>query len=443
MAITLSSTRHGNSLPLSVNRLGFLSRTRQRGMTLGLFISASLMLAGCGGSGSETTTTSGTLTFNAYKAAADLDTTSPTTTLTEAEQAEVATRTRQWATTTLVGTDPSRPNNAFVLPLLYFSRTQAVTAAVTLSMNLRNSQSPSDAAIDAGLMRGLSRTISAGANVDVSQSFMDAITARGQRDIWQALTLKPLTDSELAASPNHRMDIQDDYSFTISWPMSTVFEGVYQSSDGSRVQTSMVRVSGQVRSVSDGDMDAVALSLPEGRWLLRLTPTQPIETVSASQLDAMLAAAGKWLGPDAVSAAVLGELILPLSVTDGYTDNGENDVGGLVDSSGAWTQLTDIDGTGSILASVTPGYSHLNLYDGGMATSGTNYISFIFSRPDNTDFPTSGFGLTQYPVVDWVSCGPTDLRPSYFALIDSAGRIEMLARFVTVDGLPCSDAVSP
>lgn len=214
--------------------------------------------------------------------------------LSDAEKNEASRRSREWASATMVTRDTLFPENAVTIPPLYFARAQAVAAAAfgtTLTRLRQALPAPSSDAVAAALMRGVSRTIGAGADLPVTVEFMNAVTAHGQPGTWATLTLKPLSEADLATERNLKLRVRDEYNADIAWSQATAFEGVFEHGGGYRIRSPMLRIVGPHRAVADDAMDVVALSLPKDRWLVRITPKASLRSWTADDLELALSKA--------------------------------------------------------------------------------------------------------------------------------------------------------
>ena len=394
-----------------------------------------MLIAGCGGGSSNNGELQSTTNLSAY-AALPVPTVVPME-LTESQRAEVAAAARSWAVETLITRDGGFPENGVVLPPLYFARVQAVAAAAsgtTLALLRRAIPVPTDNAIVAALTSGLRRSISASAEASVMRTFMDTVTAREHPDTWESLSLEPLSASRLAASPNLRMQIVDELVLNIGWPAVSEFDGVFVNDAGARVRSRMLRISGPTLTRSDGIAKSVALSLPQERWLISITPQQALESLSAASLNLILASTITWLGTATAVPSSLQPLVLPLQAT--FRPLGIYDIRGMEEAqSVTQADLRGIDGKGGTFAELSSSGSILNITAAGLQVFGFSAVSFIFS-PDNRF--GGGVVTTQLVVLPPVACAGFDLRSSYLVLIDKLGRIEMAARFSRVGGAPCS-----
>lgn len=394
------------------------------------------LLTGCGGGGGgDGEQATGTTSFRAYAASAGADRATPAT-LTAAERDEVAQRSREWAVATLMPPGGSFGHNEVVIPPLYFGQAQAVAAAAagdTLAQ-LRLSVPAATPGVQAALMRGVTRTISAGPDAAVTESFMRSVTAAGELAPWAALTLDPLSAAILASEPRLRLRIQDGFRRSLPWPQVVAFDGVFANASGARLKVPMLRVSGQLRGSTSADMTALALSLPQGRWLLRLTPTGPMAQWSAADLQAALArATADALG--AGGTTIHGELVLPAAT--GFNALGMDDRRGLtLAQDRVQADLRGLDGKGGTYAELPAGTGALNLGATGLTLVGSTTTSFVYS-PDNLAGGGAGFELVIPPPPPG-ACSDTDLHPAYLALINGLGGVEMLARFTTLAGVPCT-----
>jgi hypothetical protein len=394
------------------------------------------LLAGCsGGGGGESEQVAGATSFRAYAASAGGDSATPAA-LTAAEKDEVAQRSRDWAVATLVPPGAGVGGNEVAIPPLYFARAQAVAAAAagdTLAQ-LRLSVPAASPGVQAALMRGVTRTISAGPDAAVTESFMRSVTAAGQVAPWAALTLDQLSAAALASEPRLRLRIFDEYRPSLPWPQVVAFDGVFANTSGERLQVPMLRVSGQIHRSSSADMAAVALSLPQGRWLVRLTPTGPIAQWSAAELKVALArAAADALGAGGTTAH--GELVLP--VATGFTALGVDDRRGFtLAQDRQLADLRGLDSKGGTYAELPAGTAALNLGATGLTLYGSTTTSFVYS-PDNLAGGGAGIELVTPPPPP-VACGDTDLHPAYLVLFNEQGGVEMLARFATLVGVRCN-----
>jgi hypothetical protein len=405
-------------------------------------------LAACGGpdsgkgsvSGSGASGASGgTTTFLAYAQANPVPTGSPVTLSTQ-ERAEVASRSRQWAAEALITRDAQFPTNAVVLPPLHFGRVLSVGAAAsgtTLAELQGVVPAPSSPAVAAGLMRGLSRLISSGEATVVSALFMDAVSAKGYPDTWASLTLSPLSAGELLAVPNLRLAVGDVYATSLAWPQVVAFGGVFEAEGGTRGLAPMLRITGPIRSAVDATMSAVALELPQGRHLVRITPNGALSGWSADALVQAIATVTSTITGAGAAAAVTGDLVLPdLSVEDPpvYGVARGNDFRGMGEAMDmVHANLRGMDGLGGNYVELNGVSASMTINAGGMTINGSAMSRFIFS-PLNLNGP--GFfnvTITQGGGGGGIlgECGTPDLRPSYLAVINALGGVEMLARLAT------------
>ncbi len=408
------------------------------------------LLAGCGGGGGGDSEQANSATsFRAYAASAGSDSATPAA-LTAAEKDEVARHSREWAVATLVTRDTSvgvfgtvltgATANAVAFPPLHFARSQAVAAAAagdTLAQ-LRLSLPATTPAVQAALMRGVTRTVSAGPDVAVTADFMRSVTAAGQVAPWVALTLDQLSAATLASEPRLRLRIVDEFLPSVPWPQVVVFDGVFVSAYGERAQVAMLRVSGPLLSSTSADMTAVALSLPQGRWLVRLTPTGPIRDWSAADLQAALArATADAVGAGAV-AAVHGDLVLPAAA---FAALGMYDRRGLtLAQDPVNADMRGLDGKGGTYAELAAGTGAVELGAAGLLVHAGTATSFVYSPVNSWAGGSYGVVMTNVTLLPQplpVACGDADLQPGYLALINELGGLEMLARFSVLYGVRC------
>jgi hypothetical protein len=358
--------------------------------------------------------------------------------LSAAERGEVAARSRQWAAETLITRDALFPANAVALPPLYFGRVLAVGAAAsgtTLAELLGVVPAPSSPAVAAGLVHGLYRQIRSGEATVVTPQFMDAVSAKGFSDTWSSLTYSPLSAGDLAAVPNLRLEVLDSYDVRLPWPQVAAFDGVFEREDGNRGVAPMLRVTGNIRSVGDATMSAVALELPQERHLVRITPAGVLSAWTADTLVQAIATVSNAITGAAAVASASGDLVLP--VLSGFGARGAGDRRGMGEAMDiVHANLRGMDGKGGNYAELTDGTASLSLNASGMNVGGFMASRFIFS-PLNVNGPgTFGLVISQDMgnVIVAVPCGSTDLRPSYLVLINGDGGVEMLARFARADG---------
>jgi len=397
------------------------------------------LLAGCGDGSPPSAVIVSTAAFRDFATAnAAADTVVPTE-LTALEKTEVASRSRQWSVDTLVTRDTGFPENALAIPPLYFARAEAVAAAAygtTLAQLRGVYPAPSSPRVADALMRGISRTISAGTATRIATSFMDAVTARATPDTWSALVIQPLSDAQLAAQPNLRLSINDEFTASLAWPQATVFNGVFAAENGGRLETRMVRITGPLVTATDADMDAAALALPQGRWLLRITPTGSLRAWSAASVEAAIAKLTAFIAAATGQTLLTGDLVVPMDVS--YSALG--DVRGMDEAqSQVMADLRGLDGHGGDYVEFPGSSAVFTLNASGGSVQGSDSVSFIFSPlnrfSDGGGGEGSGVILTAYPLPESNTCGKAvDLRPSYLALVDEIGRVELLARFMAVDG---------
>lgn len=400
------------------------------------------MLAGCGGGGDNTIggggggggSTSGVTSFQAFAALTPpLGNGGLPAALTDTSEAEAAQRSRAWAAETLITRDPTSGGNAVTLPLLYFARAQAVAAAAagtTLTELRQVFPATSSATVDAALVQGLQRTLSAGGSTSFLTTFLSTVTVRAHIGVWDTLTLSQLSAGALQSDPNLRLRIEDVYQFAASWPQVTLVTGVFQNVSGSRVSTSLLRITGQRVTISGGGMDAIALALPDDRWLVRITPTGTLSSWTTADLTAALSQVAAGL--DAATPTV-GELVLPLE--SGFTAAGASDTRGMTEAQDpARANLSGLNGGGTY-ADLPAGTASMSIGSTGIGVTGSGQVTFIFN-PSN---PSNGSGVivTQNNPTPAIFCGATDLRASYLAIVNEYGRVEMLARLAFATGTPC------
>jgi hypothetical protein len=403
------------------------------------------ILAACGGGGSSNSGSdapagdSSITTFHAYAALHNSGTnTSASLQLSGAEQTEVASLSRHWLATTLIdGNQIVASPNAVAISSLYFARVDAVTSAAygtTLAQIQQAVPTPSSAAVQAALMNGVARTISAAANSNIKKEFMDAVTANGQQQAWASLALQPLSQVDMALTPNLRLRIDDAYQTQVSWPQAQTFQGVFEAASGSRVQTSLLRITGQTLVVTDTTADTVVLALPQNRWLVRITPVANISTWSASDLEQAISNATAAIAAQGAQALTQGDIVLPSGAA--FDSLGVYDLRGMSEAQDyVHADLRRIDGQGGAYASLTGNASLLSISSQGLTVSGLSSSKFIFS-PDNVNGPANaGISIGNVPAP--VVCAATDLRPSYLVLINKYGGVEVLARVAILDGTAC------
>ncbi len=365
-------------------------------------------------------------------------------TLSDTEKAEAAARSRRWAVETTFSANPAA--NTVTLPPLYFARAEAVAAAAfgtTLTQIRKKVPAPSSPAVAAALMRGISRTVSAAEDAPVTTAFMNAITADGQPGTWSHLTLKPLSLADLASERNLRLSIYDSYSADIAWPQATPFDGVFESDNGQRILSHMLKIVGPHRTMADGAMDVVALPAPHGRWFVRITPKGGLQSWAADDLDFALSKVAGELAAQASEPLTEGEIILP--ITSYFETLGIDDLRGMGEAQDrVRADLRGLDGQGGTYANLPDGYASLNMRTDGLTVSGDNAASFIFS-PDNIFGGPYGIG------VEWVNFSQapcevtdsrTDFKPSYFALINTVGGVDMLARLTSLSPIMCQATIT-
>lgn len=355
--------------------------------------------------------------------------------LSDAARAEVARLSREWSVATLVTRDPHFPDNAVAVSPLYFARAEAIAAAAagtTLSQLRQVVPAPASQSVTAALIHGISRTISAKAGFLVAPSFMDAVTARGQPGTWSTLALKPVLEADAAADPYLRFSIWDDYTKQVSWSQAQVFDGVFESDSGVRVQAPMIRLGGARRLPVEA-ADVVALALPQSDWLLRITPPAGVRAWSADELDRAVASATAAAASQSTQALTTSELVLPLNPE--FRPLGTDDRRGMAEAQDrVLADLRGMDGIGGNYAVLSDGYARLHIDDMGMTVSGSSFTQFSYS-PDN--WLTTGVGTTFNPPGEPLPCTTTDLRPSYLVLVNRHGSVVMLARVSTLLGLAC------
>lgn len=405
-----------------------------------IWVAVAATLSACGGGGggeSAPVNRDASLTFRAYAAEHPTDPApNASLQLTDAARAEVAKLSRQWSVATLVTRDPLFPDNAVAVSPPYFARTEAVAAAAagtTLSQLRQAVPAPSSGSVTAALMHGISRTIYAKTEFPVAPSFMDAVTARGQAGTWSTLLLKPVSDAAAIAEPNLRFLITDDYSKQVTWSQAQTIDGVFETDGGIRVQAPMVRLLGARRLPFDG-ADVAALALPQGDWLVRITPMAGLRALSADDLDRALASTAAAIASQATQTPTTIDLVLPLNPT--LRPLGTDDRRGMAEAQDrVRADLRGMDGIGGNYAVLSDDYASLIIESTGMAVWGVSATRFNYS-PENW-WTGSGFGTVGLPVVESPRCTTTDLRPSYLALINRYSSVVMLARVTTLNGLAC------
>ena len=403
------------------------------------WIAVAATLGGCGGGGeSSPVNRDAPMAFRSYATMHATETAAGAPLqLSDAARAEVARLSRQWSVATLVTRDSQFPDNSVAVSPQYFARAEAIAAAAagtTLSQLRQMVPAPSSQSVTAALMHGISRTIYAKAEFPVAPSFMDAVTARRQAGTWSTLELKPLSDADAAADPYLRFFIWDDYTKQVAWSQAKVFDGVFETDAGVRVQTPMIRLTG-ARSLAVDAVDVLALALPQDDWLVRITPLAGIRAWSADDLDRALVSATAAIASQAAQTLTASELVLPLNPE--LRPVGTDDRRGMAEAQDrVLADLRGMDGSGGNYAVLSDGSARLNIDSVGMTVSGSSTTQFRYS-PDNR-FTTGGFGTTWHPpVAEPPPCAATDLRPSYLALINRYGSVVMLARVSTLLGLAC------
>ncbi|MGZ3239993.1 MAG: hypothetical protein ACXWJK_06335, partial [Burkholderiaceae bacterium] len=404
-----------------------------------------VILAACGGgggSGSDAPASDSSITtFHAYAAMHDSGTnTSSSLQLSDAERTEVANLSRHWLAATLIdGNQIIATPNAVAISPLYFARVEAVTSAAygtTLAQIQQAVPTPSSALVQAALMNGIARTISAAADSNIKKEFMDTVTANGQQGTWASLAILPLSQADIALEPNLHLRIDDGYVTQVSWPQAQTFQGVFEAASGSRVQTTLLRISGQTLVVTDATADVVALALPQNRWLVRITPVASINTWSVDDLEHAISNATTAIATQGTQALAQGNIVLPNSAT--FDSLGVYDLRGMGEAQDpVHADLWRIDGQGGTYASLTGNASSLYINSQGLTVSGSSSAEFIFS-PDNVNGPGYGSVISIENVPLWVNCAATDLRPSYLVLINRYSGVDMLARFASLEGSPCN-----
>lgn len=422
------------------------NRSVLRSLRVGALVPACIAaLVACGGPGGGSNETAGTnpgngainatTTFLAYAQASPVPSGSPSP-ISPSERAELASISRQWAAETLITRDVQFPANAVTLPPLHFGRVLTVGAAsagTTLAELLAVFPAPSSPIVAAGLVRGVYRQVNAGGASVVAAQFMDAVSAKDYPDTWSALSLQPLSAGDLAAVPNLRLEVVDTYSTAIAWPQVTAFSGVFETEAGSRTVVPMIRVTGQIRPVADATMNAVALELPLGRHLVRITPVGSLSGWNVETLVQALATATNAATGAGALAAATGDLVLP--VLAGFAARGGDDRRGMGEAMDmVHANLRGMDGTGGNYAELLDGSAALVIDASGMNLNGSMQSRFIFSPTNVNGSGGSGIIISNgggglFTVV----CGATDIRPSYLAVINALGGVEALARFSTAD----------
>lgn len=403
----------------------------------GVLVVAAWALVACGGGGGGSSEAGDDVstTFGAYpQNPTDGATGTAQRPLSAVDAAEVASRSRLWAADTLVTRDVFFPANAVSLPPVYFARLQAVASAAsgaTMAELRADAPIPSTAAATAALMRGIARTVSAGADSRVTTAFMRSLTAADDPGTWASLRLTALSEAAAAAQRDLRLTVSDEFQVGLPWQQATVFDGVFEAQSGWRVNTPMLRLVGPLRTIVDSEMQATALAA-NGHWLVRIVPVRPISAWTADDLAAALAKVTSAL-PGAFTTAAEGELVLPL--LSGIRAVGTADGRGLQSAQDpVRADLRALDGVGGTYVSLPTASASLVIAAQGLSIAGYSSTYFVYST---TNLFSSGgvTGLVNLPFR--VSCGETTLRPGYLALIDDVGRIEMLARYTSLDGRPC------
>lgn len=397
------------------------------------------VLAGCGEEDTPAAQTNAANTsavnIQSYAQALGTAETPPTLELSVEEAAEVASRSRWWAAEALTSQDGELPDNALVIPPLYFARTEAIAMAAsgtTLDQLRTAYPALTSSRVADGLMRGIARTLKADANFLVSTSFLDAVSAHTASDIWSSLSIQPLSSYD---APNLRFKVEDAFSVNVAWSQATTFAGVFQNEgeDGARFEAQMVRVTGPLLTVADAKMAAIALSLPQGKWLVRITPSGSMRSWSSVDLETAIADVSASIAKTAGQSLPAGELILPKNA-DFRTDLTDDRRGMQEAQDQVQADMRGLDGHGGTYVEFGYFFGMLRIDEHGATLAGDDTVSFIFSSLNNFNENNSAdTTLNIYPTPQWVTCGAqADLRPGFLLLLDEHSRIEFAARFVNV-----------
>lgn len=417
--------------------------------------SVALLVGACGGSGDSAQMAQASavafgvranlVSFGAYAqthaATSDGGANTASAPLTAADTAEVAQRSRDWASEALAKANTSFETNAITLPPLHFGLANLVESAArgeTLSA-LHEALGPApSAAVQAGLMQGLQRDVSAGEATTLARDFMSAIAAEGLPGTLTAFNLRARSAAD--ADPMLRLQVDDSVAARWSWPHAAAFKGIFQSQSGAKQWVDLVRITGTMVRHSETGYEVVGLALPSGAWAVRITPDGGLKPWGAAGLNAALAAAATAIAALPTSAWSAGSLVLPvLSVAS--TEGLEDRRGMALAMDEVHANLQGLDDLGGTYLVSGAAHGYLNLGATDLQVSGNQSTNFKFS-PLNVNGGVYGliseqvwFGLP--PFLPACPTGPPDLRPSYFVVMQPGGQIVVLARLGYIAGTAC------
>lgn len=421
------------------------TRFAPRPIALAVLAAVAALLSACGGGGGDEAKTAtptapteaAAVSYATYVQSLTADASGAAQPLSASERAELARLSREWAAAQL-GAVADDGKNPFVLPPLHFARLQAVGAAAqgsTLSELQPAYPVPASGRIAAALLRDVTRTVDASPQLLVKPAFLDALAARQQPGMLAGIRFEQLSAGAQAAEPDLRLRVSGEQNWSGSWVRATPFNGVFESAPGMRSRMPMIRIEAPLLHENLGDVELDALALPQGRWLLRLTPTQrPVAQWRAADIDASLARAGAAVAARNPQTLAAGVLALPRGMS--FAAAGLDDLRGLGEASDkVRADLRGLDGRGGTYAGFGAGKASLTLDETGLALRGGSTTSFIYSPQNvvgNADFGAyfGGMLLNNYDgfLGTDAGCGATDLKPALLAIVDADGRIDMLAR---------------
>lgn len=371
-------------------------------------------------------------TFGAYAATWAASAPPSMRALSDADRAEIAQRSREWASAAITAAAIGPTDNVMTAPGLYFARLQLVYSAAagdTLSQLQTDLNLPTRPVVWAGLMQGVLRGISAAPETVVTGTFMQAATLVDHPGRLAALSLNEVSAAALALEPSLRLEVSDSLSGqNWSWPSAGKFTAPYTDAAGRRSLLTLVRVQGAVSSVDGAGYLAKTLALPGQARLVRITPLDPINTWNAARLSAAVAETAALAPP-----AEAGELVL-LDGTQGAGVGMDDERGLSLAMNSVDANFQGLDGTGGTYLRLGSISASAFVDDKELRLGGNQGLQFIYSPLDRNG---GGVVVIETPDPQDCSAAAADIAPYFLALLRDDGSVAFLARMATLQGAPC------
>jgi hypothetical protein len=352
--------------------------------------------------------------------------------LSDADRAEIAQRSREWASAAITAAAIDPTDNVMTAPGLYFARLQLVYSAAagdTLSQLQTDLNLPTRPVVWAGLMQGVLRSISAAPETVVTGTFMQAATLVDHPGRLAALSLNEVSAAALALEPSLRLEVSDSLSGqNWSWPSAGKFTAPYTDAAGRRSLLTLVRVQGAVSSVDGAGYLAKTLALPGQARLVRITPLDPINTWNAARLSAAVAETAALAPP-----AEAGELVL-LDGTQGAGVGMDDERGLSLAMNSVDANFQGLDGTGGTYLRLGSISASAFVDDKELRLGGSQGLQFIYSALNRNG---GGVVVIDTPDPQDCSAAAADIAPYFLALLRDDGSVAFLARMATLQGAPC------